>query len=144
MAYTNIDHSRPLGSEKGNILDDAVRETRLWAKQVFSEISGFPDIVAVIMPRWSTAERPVGALKENLMGYNSETKSIETVQDSAWTRLPLIAIDSDTVSGGVRVTISSTAPTSPVINKELWFDLTEEVIKIYISTGWKRWGAAYK
>lgn len=144
MAYTNIDHSRPLGSEKGNVLDDAERETRLWAKQVFGEISGFPDIVAVIMPTWNTAGRPQGVLKESLMGYNSEVKSIETVQGGAWTRLELVATDSDTVSGGIRITISSNAPSSPVIDKELWIDKSSNIMKIYTSSGWVGLGAVYK
>ena len=38
--------------------------------------------------------------------------------------------------GGVRITISGSAPSDPVAGKELWFDTTEGAIKAYVGTTW--------
>jgi len=43
--------------------------------------------------------------------------------------------------GGVRVTVGTTAPSSPVNNKELWFDTTNGLVKFYISSAWVSAGA---
>ncbi|MDT8900947.1 hypothetical protein [Anaeroselena agilis] len=142
MPFPDIDHSLPKGNQKGSILDDSIRETRLWAKTVFGLISGFPDIEAIILPVWDSASRPVGALKENLVGYNEELKQLETVQNGAWTPLALVVEDTEKVSG-IRITIGTTAPTSPQIDKELWFDTGERITKVFTVNGWIKFSGVY-
>lgn len=46
--------------------------------------------------------------------------------------------------GGIRVTINSSAPTTPVNNKEIWIDTNELVLKIYVGGTWKVIGAAWR
>ncbi len=52
--------------------------------------------------------------------------------------------DAATVSGGIRITISGTAPASPKNNKEIWIDTTNLVIKVMINGSWKIVGAAWR
>lgn len=44
--------------------------------------------------------------------------------------------NADTV-GGIRLTIGGSAPSNPVINKELWINTNDNVQYIYKSTGWQ-------
>lgn len=52
--------------------------------------------------------------------------------------------DAATVSGGIRITIDSAAPSNPKQNKELWIDTTNYVLKIYNGTTWLIIGAAWR
>lgn len=141
--FPSIDKDRPQGNEKGNVLDDMIRETRTWAENVFGMISGYPDQVAVILPIWTTGTRPVGVLKEFLMGYNTDLKQLEVVQNGQWGALPLVSTDAAMVAG-CRFTISDTAPASPVEGKEFWVDTANNCIKIFKNGGWAITGAAYQ
>lgn len=42
----------------------------------------------------------------------------------------------------VRMNYGETAPVSPVIGQEIWFDTSEMLIKVYTATGWVAFGAA--
>lgn len=46
--------------------------------------------------------------------------------------------------GGIRITINSSAPTSPSNNKEIWIDTNDLVLKIYVGGAWKVIGAAWR
>lgn len=50
--------------------------------------------------------------------------------------------NSDTV-GGIRLTISGTQPSNPQNNKELWIDISNRLVKTYISNAWVSMCAVY-
>ena len=52
--------------------------------------------------------------------------------------------DAATVSGGIRITIGPTAPSSPKNSKEVWFDTANTLVKIYQNNSWISYGAVYK
>jgi hypothetical protein len=52
--------------------------------------------------------------------------------------------DSLTTSGGIRITIGTSAPPSPINNKEIWIDTNALVLKIMHSNSWKIIGAAFR
>lgn len=62
------------------------------------------------------------------------------------TNIPLTFIagggNSDT-TGGIRFTISSTAPSSPTNNKDVWFDTTNKLIKVYTNDTWVPFNAVW-
>lgn len=45
--------------------------------------------------------------------------------------------DSDTVSGGIRITIGPAAPSNPRENKELWVNTSNRVIYVYLNAKWQ-------
>lgn len=49
--------------------------------------------------------------------------------------------NSDTV-GGIRITVGATAPASPQVNKEVWFDTANLLVKVYTGT-WVNFNAVY-
>lgn len=51
--------------------------------------------------------------------------------------------DADTVSGGIRVSISGTEPTSPQNDKEIWFDTGTMTIKAYKNGRWESFTAVF-
>lgn len=75
MAFKDIDETYPRGTQRVNTLDDAIRETRAWAKACLLKISGYPDVEAPKLPVYATADRPV--LAEGLIGYNKTTGHLE-------------------------------------------------------------------
>lgn len=133
-----------MGTEKGKMLDDYIREFKEQVVENLELLSGYPDVVAVILPAWSTAGRPSGTLAERLVGYNTDTSRIEVVSGGVWTTLPLKADDSQTVSGGIRVTVNDSAPASPVAEKELWLDTASKLVKVYRGGAWVSLGAVYQ
>lgn len=46
--------------------------------------------------------------------------------------------------GGIRITVGTSAPTSPVDNKEVWFDTNEMIVKVRKAGAWQTMGAAYR
>lgn len=46
-------------------------------------------------------------------------------------------------SAGIRITIGTTAPLSPVNDKELWIDTTNKVMRVYSNAAWITLGSAY-
>lgn len=46
--------------------------------------------------------------------------------------------------GGIRITISATAPANPKNNKEIWIDTDALVLKIYLNNSWQVIGAAFR
>ena len=50
--------------------------------------------------------------------------------------------DSDTVSG-IRFTIGSLAPLNPVNNKDVWFDISTKLLKLYYNDSWNAFSAVY-
>jgi len=50
--------------------------------------------------------------------------------------------NADTV-GGIRFTINSASPRNPVNLKDVWFDLSTMMIKVYADNEWKPFGAVF-
>lgn len=46
--------------------------------------------------------------------------------------------------GGVRITIGTAAPASPVIDKEMWLDTANNAVKIYKTGGWQALSAVWR
>jgi hypothetical protein len=61
------------------------------------------------MPIWGTLGRPA-APKDGDFGYNFDTSHLEVWDSTAWVPMP-------------KITVSDTAPASPVVG-ELWVDTT--------------------
>ena len=95
--FTNIDESLPRGSQRVNILDDMERETRRWAKNTFSLISGFPDTRALYLATWDKDTQPVLAT-DGLFGYNSSTKRFERYSVSKWEEMVISANSADSAT----------------------------------------------
>lgn len=95
--FTNIDESLPRGSQRVNILDDMERETRRWAKNTFSLISGFPDTRALYLATWNKDTQPVLAT-DGLFGYNSSTKRFERYSVSKWEEMVISVNSADSAT----------------------------------------------
>lgn len=95
--FTNIDESLPRGSQRVNILDDIERETRRWAKNTFSLISGFPDTRALYLATWDKDTQPVLAT-DGLFGYNSSTKRFERYSVSKWEEMVISVNSADSAT----------------------------------------------
>lgn len=95
--FTNIDESLPRGSQRVNILDDMERETRRWAKNTFSLISGFPDTRALYLATWDKNTQPVLAT-DGLFGYNSSTKRFERYSVSKWEEMVINVNSADSAT----------------------------------------------
>ena len=50
--------------------------------------------------------------------------------------------NADTV-GGIRITIGATSPASPTNNKDIWFDTTNKLVKVYTGGSWQAFNAVY-
>lgn len=50
--------------------------------------------------------------------------------------------NSDTV-GGIRFTVGPTAPSAPTNNKDVWFDTTNKLVKVYTGNAWVPFNAVY-
>lgn len=50
--------------------------------------------------------------------------------------------DADTV-GGIRITIGAKAPSGPTSMKDIWFDTTNKLVKVYVGTAWVSFNAVY-
>lgn len=48
----------------------------------------------------------------------------------------------DTV-GGIRFTVGSSAPSSPVNYKDVWFDTSNKLLKVYYGSAWVAFGAVW-
>lgn len=142
MSFPNININTPIGTQRPNVLDDEIRQLKQDVITSMQEISGYPNVACVVLPAWSTENRPTGTLKERLIGFNTTTGKIEVVSNGVFSNLPLVSDNADKV-GGVRVTISTTAPSNPQVDKELWFDKTNKLWKLYDSNGWYSAGAVY-
>ena len=92
MAFRDIDETAPSGTKLVSDLDDAVRETRSWAEDCFSQISGYPDKATTKVITWTTTTRPT---TPNLLGYNSDTKTLEYINDSGEVKEPVTGINSN-------------------------------------------------
>lgn len=95
--FTNIDESLPRGSQRVNILDDMERETRRWAKNTFSLISGFPDTRALYLATWDKDTQPVLAT-DGLFGYNSSTQRFERYSVSKWEEMVISVNSADSAT----------------------------------------------
>ena len=73
---TDIDETYPRGSQSIYVIDDSIRETKVFMKNVLAMISGFPDFNVLHLAKWTTATRPA-IIKEGLFGYNETTKKFE-------------------------------------------------------------------
>lgn len=58
------------------------------------------------------------------------------------TTLPASGGNADTV-GGIRITINTAPPNSPVNNREIWIDLNNLLIKTYNNNAWKSLHTVY-
>ena len=50
--------------------------------------------------------------------------------------------NADTV-GGIRISISSTSPRNPTNFKDVWFDTSSMMVKVYADNEWKAFGAVF-
>lgn len=50
--------------------------------------------------------------------------------------------NADTV-GGIRITVNASAPSSPTNNKDVWFDTTNKLVKVYTGGAWVAFNAVY-
>ena len=83
MAFSTIDVSSPRGTDKVSTIDDRERETRNWAVNCFSEISGYPSSTATKIKTWTTGGRP-SSPPTYLFGYNTSLSRLEYYNGSAW------------------------------------------------------------
>jgi hypothetical protein len=84
MAFTNINAATPLGSDKGKVLDNEVRDLKAAVKSNLAEISNYqvnnvqPTVVGLRTPVWDTAGRPAEpGLVDRVSGYNSDHGCVE-------------------------------------------------------------------
>ena len=85
MSFPDIVIDRPLGTEMVSTIDDYERQTRAWLKQCMREVSGYPYIDSVCVKVWDNNSIPddrcCGEGKV-LLGYNSDTKSLQIISNS--------------------------------------------------------------
>lgn len=134
MSFPNINQNTPVGTQRPQVLDDELRQLKSDVIQSFKEISGFPNVNCIVLPTWTTSTRPDATVKEGMIGWNSDTGCFERSTGTGWISINPNANNALTV-GGVRVTISDTAPTSPQNKKELWFNLSNNLWYTY-NGGW--------
>ena len=84
MAFTDIDATRPVGSEKGKLLDDYIRELKAQVETNLQQISGYPNLTVLITQTWTTAGRPNINLVAGMFGYNTTLGALEHWTGSAW------------------------------------------------------------
>jgi hypothetical protein len=86
MALTDIDATKPVGSEKGKTLDDYIREFKQKVKTNLATFSNYIDDATATQPTvpalrtavWNTAGRPTGtSLVDRVTGYNTDLGVIE-------------------------------------------------------------------
>ena len=58
------------------------------------------------------------------------------------TGFPANGGNADTV-GGIRISISDTSPRNPTNLKDVWFDLSSMMVKVYADNEWKAFGAVF-
>jgi hypothetical protein len=86
MAFVNIDATHPVGSEKGKMLDDYIRELKEQVEANLAEISGYPTNVATKTAVWETAGRPATP-QANLTGYNTTLGASEYWDGDSWAQM---------------------------------------------------------
>ena len=84
MAFTNIDATKPAGTEKVSTADNYIRELKVDIETNLAEISGYPDNAVLKKSIWTTAERPSSNLTAGLFGYNTTLSSDEHYDGSSW------------------------------------------------------------
>lgn len=84
MAFTNIDATKPTGSEKISTADNYIRELKTDIETNLSEISGYPNNSAVKEAIWTTSTRPTTNLVAGLSGFNTTLGYREHYSGSAW------------------------------------------------------------
>lgn len=135
MSFPNINPNMPVGTQRPQVLDDEIRQLKADVMQALKEISGYPTTSCVVIPTWTTSTRPDATVRDGMIGFNSDTGYFEQSVNGAWASLITNATNSLTV-GGIRLTISTTAPSSPQNAKELWFDLSNNLWKTYNGDAW--------
>lgn len=98
MAFTNIDSTKPSGTEKISTADNYIRELKIDVETNLAEISGYPNNVALKDAVWTTATRPSSNLVSGLSGYNSTIGAREYWNGSSWIAMGAAATHSH--SGG--------------------------------------------
>ena len=77
MVFTEIIETTPLGTDKGQILDENIRAFKSAVARNFEQISGYPDNTALVTQAWTTAGRPTTGLKTGLFGWNTTAETWE-------------------------------------------------------------------
>jgi hypothetical protein len=92
MAFTAIDATTPAGTDKKKFGDDRIREFKEQVIANLSELSGYPDTVALRGATWTTATRPTTNIVDRLEGYNSDIGAEEYYDAAAalWKPKPLM------------------------------------------------------
>jgi microcystin-dependent protein len=108
MTYTNIDAATPIGTDKGQVLDEQLRTFKSAVKSNLAEVSTYvtgdsqPSVVALRTAVWDTAGRPTGdALKDRVSGFNTTLgyKEYYDLDTTAWK--PMAASNTHTHNDGV-------------------------------------------
>ena len=84
MAFTNIDATKPAGTEKISTADNYIRGLKIDIETNLAEISGYPDNVALKDAIWTTTTRPSLNLVVGLSGYNTTIGAKEYWDGSSW------------------------------------------------------------
>ncbi|MBP2651354.1 MAG: microcystin dependent protein [Firmicutes bacterium] len=96
MAFTDIDATTPTGTQKGNVLDDQIRELKTDIETNLAAIANYPgsSTPALRTAVWDTDGRPSGAdLVDGVTGYNSDYGCDEHYDEAntAWVQQKLPA-----------------------------------------------------
>ena len=128
--FIDIDETYPRGTQKVYVLDDAIRETRIWMRDVISLISGYPDINVLYLAKWTTDTRPV-IIKDGLFGYNETAKKFERNNGTAYAPLPLDVEEADHADKATMDNVGNTINTyyapkeSPTLNNPVFTGVTK-------------------
>lgn len=116
MAFVDIDETRPVGTEKGKMLDDYIRELKLQIETNLQQISGYPNLTVLITQTWTTAGRPASNLVAGMFGYNTTLGALEYWTGSAWVAMGSAPghthIGSEVTTSVANATLAATATTA--------------------------------
>lgn len=127
MAFTVIAESTPLGTDKGQILDENIRAFKSAVARNFEQISGYPNSTALVTQNWTTAGRPTSGLAAGLFGWNTDTNTWDKYSGSSW----------ETVGTTFGTWTVSGRPSSPFAG-QFGYNTELNVIERYSGTAWVR------
>lgn len=127
MAFTVIAESSPLGTDKGQILDENIRAFKSAVARNFEQISGYPNNTALVTQSWPTAGRPTSGLVAGLFGWNTDTNTWDKYSGSSW----------ETVGATFGTWTVTGRPSSP-FDGQFGYNTELNVIERYSGSAWVR------
>jgi hypothetical protein len=127
MAFTEIIETTPLGTDKGQILDENIRAFKSAVARNLEQISGYPDSTALVTQSWSTAGRPTSGLAAGLFGWNTDTNSWDKYNGSAW----------ETIGGILAAWTVAGRPSAPFAG-QFGYNTELSVVERYSGSAWVR------